>query len=267
VRGVRALVQVADDVFVATSRTMSTTSTVVVRDGHALLIDPAWQPDELADLAATLVDRGWAVAAGFATHAHHDHLLWHPGFGDAPRFASARTAQAVADERAALVAELGDFPPDLVDLMGRVTPTGFVPGESLPPGLDVELVVHDAHVPGHTALWLPQPRVLVVGDMLSDLEIPLPFDPDDLPAYLAGLDTLAPYVARADVVIPGHGTPTRDPMTRLDADRRYLAAVLADHAPSDPRLGSPEMAAAHRRIVTMTTRRARLRSRLTPLEP
>jgi len=249
----RALVQVADDVFVATSRTMSTTSTVVVRDGRALLVDPAWQPDELADLAATLVDRGWTVTAGFATHAHHDHLLWHPGFGAAPRFASPRTARLAADERAALVAELGDFPSDLVDLMGRVTPVEALPRDAVS-GLDVELVVHDAHAPGHTALWLPQSRVLVVGDLLSDVEIPLPLDPDDLPAYLAGLETLAPYVARAAVLIPGHGTLTTDPSARLAADLRYLEAVAAGGGDDDPRLADPEMRTAHARLRDLVAR-------------
>ena len=78
------------DLLVATSRRELTTSTVVVADGRALMIDPAWEPDELADLAAGLVGAGIEVVVGFATHAHHDHLLWHPGFGSVSRFASLR---------------------------------------------------------------------------------------------------------------------------------------------------------------------------------
>lgn len=81
-----ALVEVAPGVFVATSRVMSTTSTVVVDAGQALLIDPAWMPDELEALASELRGRELEVIGGFATHAHHDHLLWHPDFGDAPRW-------------------------------------------------------------------------------------------------------------------------------------------------------------------------------------
>ena len=53
---------------------MSTTSTVIVgRAGDALLVDPAWMPDELASLSAAFVARGLRVVGGFATHAHHDH--------------------------------------------------------------------------------------------------------------------------------------------------------------------------------------------------
>jgi len=42
--------------------------------------------------------------------------------------------------------------------------------------------------PGHTALSLPPLRVLIAGDMLSDVELPLPFYLDDLPAYIDALD-------------------------------------------------------------------------------
>ncbi|MDF2667247.1 MAG: Zn-dependent hydrolase, including glyoxylase, partial [Microbacterium sp.] len=76
---------IAPGVLVRTSRVMQTNTTVVMTDGRALLIDPAWLPDELAVLAGELREREITVAEGFATHAHHDHVLWHPEFGDVPR--------------------------------------------------------------------------------------------------------------------------------------------------------------------------------------
>lgn len=242
-----ALVEVAPGVFVATSRVMSTTSTVVVDAGQALLIDPAWMPDELESFASELRGRELEVVGGFATHAHHDHLLWHPDLGDAPRWASDRTAALAVDERDALVAALGpEFPAALVDLMGRVAGCGdAIPLESLPPGVEVELIVHDGHAPGHTALWLAEQRVLVAGDMLSDLELPLPFDPDDLPAYLSALDVLAPFAAEASLAIPGHGTVGSDALARLDADRRYLDDMIRTGSSDDPRIGNPGMAEEH----------------------
>ena len=112
---------------------MSTTSTVIVgRAGDALLVDPAWMPDELESLSAALVARGLRVVGGFATHAHHDHLLWHPGFGPAPRWASLATAHIAASEREDLVAALGDeFDGGLATLMGRVTGVaGAIPAGS-----------------------------------------------------------------------------------------------------------------------------------------
>lgn len=220
---------------------MQTTSTVVVASGRALLIDPAWMPDELDALAAELRARGLTVAEGFATHAHHDHLLWHPDFGSAPRWASARTAALARDERDALVAALGaEFPAELVELMGRV--------DAGSPVFDVELIMHDGHAPGHTAVWLPGPRVLVAGDMLSDVELPLPFDPDDVPAYERALEMLEPYARAARIVVPGHGSVGTDAFARWEADRRYLADVRRTGESNDPRRANPGMEEEYARL-------------------
>ncbi|MGC0369062.1 MBL fold metallo-hydrolase [Microbacterium sp. SLBN-111] len=236
--------EVAPGVLAATSRVMQTNTTVVVESGRALLIDPGWMPDELDALAAALRERGLTVAEGFATHAHHDHLLWHPFFGDVPRWASARTAEPAVVERDALVAALGaEFPAELVELMGRV--------DAGSPAFDVELVVHDGHAPGHTAVWLPGPRVLVAGDMLSDVELPLPFDPDDVPAYERALDVLEPYARAARVVIPGHGSAGSDALARLEADRRYLADARETGESHDPRRANPGMAEEYERLLVL----------------
>ena len=292
---------VADDVLVRTSRRASTTTTLVLgrrpapqgpapgpaapgpAARPALLVDPAWAADELAAIADEVRAGGARVVAGFATHAHHDHLLWHPRLGDVPRWATATAAAVARRERHRLLAEVRrdeerdagppgpPGPPEplreVLDLVARVraVPAG-APGEDPPvlPGLDglpaVHVVEHDGHAPGHAALWLPGSRVLVAGDMLSDLELPLPCDEitgrADVGAYLAGLDRLAPYVVRARVLVPGHGTPTDRPGERLDADRRYLDAVLAGRAVDDPRLSHDGMAAEHERLRRVVAGRA-----------
>jgi glyoxylase-like metal-dependent hydrolase (beta-lactamase superfamily II) len=261
---------VADGVLVAVSRWLVTTTTLVLggpgpTGRAALLVDPAWEPDELEGLAREVRHLGAAVVAGFATHAHHDHLLWHPALGDVPRWATATTAATAGRERRRLLAEArldaeryggADHPPAVLAQLGRVR--GLAPGaDRLPDGAgalpDVEVVEHGAHAPGHAALWLPGARVLLAGDLLSDVEVPLPFDEisgrGDLAGYRAGLETLAPYVARAAVLVPGHGVPTRSPGRRLDADLRYLDAVEAGRPPDDPRLADPAVAAEHARTV------------------
>jgi len=246
----RELVEVADGVLVATSRRYATTSTVVVSDNRAVLIDPAWDSDELDALADALDARGLTVTAGLSTHAHHDHLLWHPRFGDGPRWGSPRTVALAKEYRQQLLANLGpDWPADLAAVFGRVQ---VAQPEPVTIGDDpIVLVVHDGHAPGHTALWLPERGVLVAGDMLSDLELPLPHDPDDLTSYLHGLEILAPYVGRARVLIPGHGTPTADPTQRLDADRHYLDALVAGGDPADDRRGHDGMAEIHTRNIEL----------------
>lgn len=247
--------EVADGVLVSTSRLMQTNSTLLLGGDEVMLVDPAWLPDELEGLAAFVKAKGLRVISGFATHAHHDHLLWHPEFGDVPRWASSATADAAVHDRESLVGELKGVSPVLLELMGRVTalPVGSrrLPAESVPRGLEIELITHNAHAPGHTALWLPQARVLIAGDMLSDVELPLPFDPDDVAAYLDGLDRLTAVAARAEVVIPGHGSVGVDASARLDADRRYLDQVLRFGRSDDPRQANPGMHETHERIVSM----------------
>ncbi|SEE62913.1 MBL fold metallo-hydrolase [Ruania alba] len=237
----------APDVLVHTSRTMRTTSTVLRHGTSAVVVDPAWHADELDHLADLLAEHDLTPTLGWSTHAHHDHVLWHPRFGNASRLTSptaARTAAAHLTEiRAAL-----ELPPDLLALAGQVQAHD---GDRLPwPGPEVQVLTHQAHAPGHSALWLPGSEVLIAGDMLSDVEIPL-LETSTLAEYRAGLDLLAPLVEQAQVLIPGHGriahAGTADsPMARLAADRAYLDSLTAPG--SDPRLrhADPWLHEAHR---------------------
>lgn len=240
--------------FVMTSTKYATTSTIVRRESGALLVDPAWTIDELNDIVRWLDHNDCTVTAGFATHAHHDHMLWHPAFGDVPRWASPRSAELAVEWRGELTEMLDVYPPDwpnpldgIRGLTGSTIPTPF--GADL--AETIELVVHDGHAPGHTAMLLTDRGVLLAGDMLSDIELPLPFTPDDLPAYLEALDQLAPVVGRASVLVPGHGHPTDRPMERLDADRRYLDDVIAGREADEPRRSLAGMSEAHDKIVRL----------------
>ena len=163
------------------------------------------------------------------------------------------TAELAHSERDGLLANLSaEFGEELRELMGRVESIDeSIPERCVPRGVQIELVVHDGHAPGHTALWLPGPRVLIAGDMLSDIELPLPFYPDDLLAYRQALDRLAPYAARAELIIPGHGNVGTDALARLDADRRYLDDVTRTASSADPRIANPGMHEAHEHLKAM----------------
>ena len=168
-------------------------------------MDPSWDPDELDWIATSLAAEGLTITAGFSTHAHHDHLLWHPGFGDGPRWASPATARVAADRRAGVRRRARTVAGE----PGRPGgPVRAVDGDRVPwPGPEVRLIVHDAHTAGHTALLDPQHRrVLLAGDMLSDVELPLP-EQTGLAEYAAGLDALRGCAEAATVVVPGHGHP------------------------------------------------------------
>ncbi len=240
------LSEVVPGVWVAHSRRYATTSTVIL-DGHggALVVDPAWDADELAAIPADLAVLGVRCVAGLATHRHHDHVLWHPDLGDVPRWSTPGTVRATVENRDEVVGPLvGDIPDDLVALAAHLTP---IAGERLEWSGPAALVhVHDAHAPDHLALELPELGVLVAGDMLSDVELPMPDDRDaDLVTYRAGLESLGDVVRRSRLLVPGHGAVSANPVERWDADRRYLDELESLGASDDPRIGLDGMAELH----------------------
>ena len=97
-----------------------------------------------------------------------------------------------------------------------------------------ELELHPAD--GHTAdgmcLWVPWARVLVCGDYLSPVEIPMISEGGSASAYLATLRRLEALVEQADHVVPGHGEPLDAARAAaiLREDRSYLEGLLEDPA-------------------------------------
>ena len=107
-----------------------------------------------------------------------------------------------------------------------------------------EIIEHQAHAVGHAAILLTDRGVLLAGDMLSDILIPL-FDPlqdDQLGAYETALGRLGEAAGNVDVVIPGHGAVAEGPevAARLDADRAYIDALRRGEEPVDARRAHAE---------------------------
>jgi len=71
--------------------------------------------------------------------------------------------------------------------------------------------------------------VLVCGDYLSDVEIPLVAEAGSPSDYRRTLERLLPLVERTETVVPGHGSPQqRDgALALLEADLAYLDALEA----------------------------------------
>ena len=242
--------EIAPGVFVATAEKYTTTTTVVVgADGGCLLIDPAVTVADLAALAGWLSERGLRPVAGWSTHPHWDHLLWSAAFGPAPRYATPRAVAVVARELSGLVSGVRESAPghDLT-LFARVEP--LLDHEIDWNGPRAVVYAHDAHAPGHGAVLLPAAGVLIAGDMLSDIEIPL-LDlesADPFGGYRRGLELLA-AVPGVDRVVPGHGHvgDRAEFRRRVDADRGYLDATEAGADPADPRLSQEWLRAEHAR--------------------
>jgi glyoxylase-like metal-dependent hydrolase (beta-lactamase superfamily II) len=84
--------------------------------------------------------------------------------------------------------------------------------------------------------------VLVAGDMLSDVLIPL-LDlngtADPIEDYLAALRLLEGAADDVDVLVPGHGSVggAGQARARIDLDRAYAHALRDGDVVSDPRVG------------------------------
>lgn len=240
------LSEVVPGVWVATSRFCTQVSTVILDGkGGAVVVDPAYFADELAAIPADLAALGVRAVAGISTHMHYDHVLWHPALGDVPRWSTPGTVRETVDHRERVVGRLrADLPVDLVDLAARLTPYDGELVEWSGPTLRIH--VHDAHAPHHLALEIPDLGVLVAGDMLSDVELPMPDSRDtDLVTYRTGLESLGDVVRRSRVLVPGHGSVGTDPVARWDADRRYLDDLESRGDSDDPRTALPGMPELH----------------------
>src|SRR5215468_6505340 len=93
--GATVLRQIAEGVLIHESEFCQSNAVVVQSRSGVLLIDPGVQGHEMACLANDLRELGQPIVAGFSTHPHWDHLLWHTELGTAPRYGTARAAAAV----------------------------------------------------------------------------------------------------------------------------------------------------------------------------
>ena len=242
------LTPVADGVLVHQSALLQNNTVVVHGRAGVLLVDPGITAGELACLAGDLRASGHAVVAGFSTHPDWDHVLWHPQLGDAPRYGTASGARSMRavlsnpDWRAQVAEAL---PPEIAD---EVPLDGFGLITALPAGTTelpwdgprVRIIEHPAHAEGHAALLIEEPGVLVAGDMLSDVLIPMLAlaAADPIGDYLTGLRRLEDVAGDVAVVVPGHGSVggAQELRARIDLDRAYVEGLRAAADPGDPRL-------------------------------
>ncbi|NGN64926.1 MBL fold metallo-hydrolase [Streptomyces sp. A7024] len=245
------LKQVAEGVLVHQSELLQNNTAVVQGSSGVLLVDAGITGGEMACLANDLRELGQPVIAGFSTHPDWDHVLWHADLGDAPRYGTARCAAHMQEllsnsDWKARAAE--GLPPEIaeetpLDLFGRITP--LPPGTARLPwdGPEVRIIEHPAHSPGHAALLIEERRVLVAGDMLSDVFVPMLDDVNDtndpIEEYLVGLRLLEAVADDVDTVIPGHGSVAiaDQVRARIDLDRAYVHALRDARTPTDPRIG------------------------------
>jgi len=233
------------DVIVVTSRFWQTTATLVRSGEEAFCIDSPVLPDELEILPAVAEQAGFKVVGLFATHGDWDHLLGRYAFPDAPLGAAESTALRMRDDPGRTQRLMREF--DEEHYVERPRPLSLPGAQPLPvPGHvsigEQELELHPAE--GHTAdgmaVWIPWASVLVCGDYLSPVEIPMLSPGGSRDRYLATLSRLEPLVEQAAHVVPGHGTvldATRAAAIHRE-DRAYLEALPDAKLPLARRTGA-----------------------------
>jgi glyoxylase-like metal-dependent hydrolase (beta-lactamase superfamily II) len=200
---------------------------------EAFAIDSPVLPEELDLLPSLVAQTGFPLPRGLlATHADWDHVLAPLAFPESTLGCAESSAARLRAEPGAAQRLLRRFDEELHIERPRPLSLGSLQSLAVPGrcGLgDAELELHPAT--GHTAdgmaVWIPWARVLVAGDYLSAIELPVLGEGDMLAAYLATLERLRPLAAAAEHVVPGHG-PVIDgaaALQILEEDLSYLHAL------------------------------------------
>ena len=231
-------------VLVATSRVFQTACTIVRDSEECFVIDSPVLPDELDVLPALLEQAGFPFSGLLATHGDWDHLLGRLAFPDAALGVAETTAARLTAEPGEAARKLRAFDDELYIERGAPLALGQIQALPVPGKLDVgsetiELHPTEGHVPDGMALWLDWARVLVAGDFLSPVEIPMLSEGGSRSAYLATLERLRPLVEQADHVVAGHGgaIDARRALSILDEDVAYLEGLPDSKLPIARRSG------------------------------
>jgi glyoxylase-like metal-dependent hydrolase (beta-lactamase superfamily II) len=232
-------------VVVVTSRIWQTTCTLVRSGEEAFCIDSPTLPDELEILPAVAEQAGFRIVGRFATHADWDHVLAGYAFPDAPLGVAESTALRLRNEPGRVQRALRDFDEDWY--VERPRPLSLPGAQALPvPGKvgigehELELQPAEGHTADGMAVWVPWASVLVCGDYLSPVEIPMLSPGGSRDAYLATLARLEALVEAAAHVVPGHGAPLDSVRAAaiLREDRAYLEALPDAPLPLARRTGA-----------------------------
>jgi glyoxylase-like metal-dependent hydrolase (beta-lactamase superfamily II) len=239
------------DVIVVTSALLQVNCVVVrgavgedarAAEGEVFVIDSPVLPDELDALPKLLEQAHFPAPSGLlATHGDWDHVLGPLAFPGVALGCAESTAERLRSSPGEAQRELRSFDEELMIQRPRPLALGAVQTLPVPGRCEIgesELELHPAT--GHTvdgmAVLIPWARVLVAGDYLSTLEIPMVNDGGDAAAYATTLERLRPLVAVTEHVVPGHG-PVLDRARAhavLDEDLGYVRSLVEHGADARP---------------------------------
>ncbi len=237
---------VHEDVIVVVSGAWQTTCTAVRSGDEGFLIDSPVLPDELDALAALFEQAGFPVSGLLATHGDWDHLLGKLAFPDHSLGVGEATVKRLNSAVGEAQRRLREFdaewyvegrrPLGLADLQGLPTPGRISIGSETVNELEVYPAA--GHTVDGVAYRVPWAEVLICGDYLSPVEIPMISHDSggSFTAYRETLLRLSPLVERAQTVVPGHGSPMarERALGILAEDLEYVSAGADGQEPELP---------------------------------
>lgn len=209
--------------------------------GETFVIDSPVLPQELDSLPALVEQAGFPAPSGLlATHGDWDHLLGRLAFPGLALGCAESTAARMQAAPGEAQRELRAF--DEEYFIERDGPLALGAVQALPvPGScgigERELALHSAS--GHTddgmAILIEWAGVLLSGDYLSPVELPVLGSGASAEAYEDTLERMRPLVERVEHVVPGHGR-VLDRERALEILEEDLAYVQDGEASSSTRL-------------------------------
>ena len=190
-----------------------------------VLVDSLVLPGELATLPELL---GAQPDLLVTTHGHFDHLLAPCAFPELALHAGADTVRALAGEAADVARDQLRGLDEELYVADRL-PLRLDGLQELPALDGVTVVEAGGHAADGIALLFEEDGLLVAGDYLCEVEIPLISSAGSAAAYAATLERLEPLVRRAESVVPGHGPPLarERALELLEVDHRYVTELGA----------------------------------------
>jgi glyoxylase-like metal-dependent hydrolase (beta-lactamase superfamily II) len=201
--------------------------------GETFTIDSPILPHELDALPALIEQAGFPAPSGLlATHGDWDHLLGRLAFPGVALGCAESTDARMQASPGTVQRELRAFDEEHFVERDRPLALGAVQALPVPGGCGIgerELELHPA--PGHTgdgmAVLIPWAGVLLIGDYVSPVELPVLGPGGTAEAYADTLRRLRPLVRRAERVVPGHGhvLDSGRALGILDEDLAYVRDV------------------------------------------
>jgi glyoxylase-like metal-dependent hydrolase (beta-lactamase superfamily II) len=223
-------VSISPDALVVTSAFWQTNAIALRSGEEAMLIDSPYLPDELDALPGVLAGAGFEPDGLLATHADFDHLLGRIAYPGMTLGLCESSVERLHRSPGEAQRALRQYDDEFYVIRPTPLALGQVQGLPVPGSVEIgdrELELHPAE--GHTAdgmaIFDRAQGLLMVGDYLSDVEIP--WIHGSLADYRATLARLSPLIEAATTVVPGHGVPhDRETTLRiLDEDVDYLDAL------------------------------------------